>query len=299
MSGILRRVAAGPAAALVKRSDTGQLQIMTGCIAAIYRHPIKGFTPERLDAALLEAGAYFPCDRLYAVENGPSGFDPAAPRFISKMKFTVLASIPALARARTAYDEATGALTVSAEGLQPFTASLTEAAGRAAFAEWLTGFIDEEDRRGPLKVLETAGPHRFMDDLKGAVSVLNLASVRDLSEKLGRPVDPLRFRANIHVEGWAPWAEMAFGAGADLTLGETTCRVVKPIVRCAATHVDPATGMRDIDLVPALHANYGHMHCGLYLNVAWGGRVAVGDMAGVVEAPVMAGAVDLPEVRIS
>jgi uncharacterized protein YcbX len=283
----------------VKRLGAGQWKVMPGRIAALYRHPVKGFTPERLEAAVLEAGACFPCDRLYAVENGPSGFDPTAPKFISKMKFTVLASIPALARARTAYDDVTGVLTVSAEGRPAFMADLTDAAGREAFAEWLAGFIDEDDRRGPLKVLETAGPHRFMDDVRGAVSVLNLASVRDLSEKLGRRVDPLRFRANVHVEGWAPWAEMAFGAGADLTLGETTCRVVKPIVRCAATHVDPATGVRDIDLVPALHANYGHLHCGLYLNVAWGGRVAVGDAASVVEAPMVPVVGEATEIRVS
>ena len=52
---------------------------MTGHIAALYRHPVKGFTPERLSHAELTAGGPFPCDRLYAVENGPSGFDPAAP----------------------------------------------------------------------------------------------------------------------------------------------------------------------------------------------------------------------------
>lgn len=272
---------------------------MRGRIASIHRHPVKGFTPERLDSAALAPGQPFPCDRLYAVENGPSGFDPAAPVHLSKMKFTVLAAIPALALARTAYDEAAGVLTVAADGSAPFSACLAEAAGREAFAAWLSGFIADEDRRGPLKVQSASGAYRFMDDRSGAVSVLNLASVRDLEARLGRRVDPLRFRANVHVEGWAPWAELAFGAGAELGLGEATTRVVKPIVRCAATHVDPATGMRDIDLVPALHRHYGHLHCGLYLGVTWGGRVAVGDRASVAETPAFAPASDRPEVRLS
>src|SRR5690606_34992030 len=72
---------------------TGALRLpgrMTGHIAALYRHPVKGFPPERLGQADLTAGERFPCDRLYAVENGPSGFDPAAPGHISKQKFTVL-----------------------------------------------------------------------------------------------------------------------------------------------------------------------------------------------------------------
>jgi uncharacterized protein YcbX len=274
---------------------------MSGRIAALYRHPVKGFTPERLEAAVLEAGAYFPCDRLYAVENGPSGFDEAAPVHLSKMKFAVLATLPALARARTAYDEASGVLTVAADGLAPFSGDLTGEVGRAAFAAWLSGFVGEEDRRGDLRVLKTSGAHRFTDDAKGAVSVINLASVRDLEARLGRPVDPLRFRANLHVEGWEPWSELAFAPGAELAIGDATVRVVKPIVRCVATHVDPATGQRDIDLVPALHRHYGHLHCGLYLNVSWGGRVAVGDRAAVVETPILvpAGKPERPAARLS
>jgi uncharacterized protein YcbX len=253
---------------------------MPGSVAALYRHPVKGFTPEPLAAALLQAGAVFPCDRLYAVENGPSGFDAAAPAFLSKQKFAVLAAIPALARARTAYDEATGVLSVEAEGHAPVRADLATAAGRAAFAAWLEGFIPEDDRRGPLRVLEGPGAHRFTDDAAGAVSLINLASVRDLSERLGREVDPLRFRANVHVEGWPAWAELGLAPGAEVRLGPVEARVVKPIIRCAATHVDPRLGLRDLDVLPALYAQYGHRHCGLYLQVAWGGEVAVGDRAG-------------------
>ena len=266
---------------------------MPGSVAALYRHPVKGFTPERLPAALLEAGAAFPCDRLFAVENGPSGFDPAEPAFLPKQKFAVLAAIPALARARTAYDDAIGVLTVKADGHAPLHAPMKTAAGRAAFAAWLEGFIDPEDLNGPLQVLEGHGAHRFMDDAAGAVSLLNLASVRDLSERLGRAIDPLRFRANVHVEGWPAWSELGLTAGAEVRLGEVEARVIKPIVRCAATHVDPATGERDLDLVPALHGQYGHLCCGLYLQVAWGGQVAQGDRASadlsgppIIPAPV-------------
>ena len=53
--------------------------------------------------------------------------------------------------------------------------------------------------------------------------------------------------------------------------------VVKPIIRCAATHVDPTTGERDFELVPALHGYYGHAFCGAYLQVREGGTVAEGD----------------------
>jgi len=249
---------------------------MEARIDALYRHPVKGFTPERLDSADLVAGACFPCDRLYAVEDGPSGFDPAAPGHISKMKFTVLAKIPAVARARTAYDEATGVFRASAEGQPDFAGDLRSADGRAGLEAWLTGLLGE-DLSGPLRVIEGPGAHRFMDSRSGYVSVVNLASVRDLEAKLGVPLDPLRFRANLYVEGWPAWVENDW-TGRTLKVGAAEAQVLKPIVRCAATHVDPVTAERDIDVVKALFDAYGHMHCGIYLNVTQGGRVAQGDM---------------------
>lgn len=164
-----------------------------------------------------------------------------------------------------------------AEGRAAFAASLGEAAGREAFAAWLADFLGE-DASGPLKVVEAPG-HRFTDHPKGHVSVLNLASVRDLEARLGRPVDPLRFRANLHVEGWPAWIENTAPTGSEVRLGQVRARLFAPIVRCVATHVDPATGERDIDLVPALHALYGHLHCGIYVQIAEGGTLAEGDGA--------------------
>jgi uncharacterized protein YcbX len=249
---------------------------MEARIAALYRHPVKGFTPERLQTAELTAGVCFPCDRLYAVEDGPSGFDPAAPAHISKMKFTVLAKIPAVAKARTAYDETTGVFRCAAEDRPDFAGDLRTADGRAGLEAWLTGLLGE-DLSGPLRVVEGPGDYRFMDSRSGYVSIVNLASVRDLEAKLGVPIDPLRFRANLYVEGWPAWVENEW-TGRTLTVGSATAEVLKPIVRCAATHVDPVTAERDIELVKALFDTYGHMFCGIYLNVTDGGRVAEGDL---------------------
>src|SRR3954470_21639505 len=102
---------------------------MDAHVAALFRHPVKGFTPEQLGHADLTTGGYFPFDRLYAVENGPSGFDPAAPAFVSKQKFTVLAGTPQGARARTAYDEASGTLRATAPGQAAFAGQLGETGG--------------------------------------------------------------------------------------------------------------------------------------------------------------------------
>ncbi len=250
---------------------------MAATITALYRHPVKGFTPERLSSVDLAAGGPFPCDRLFAVENGPSGFDAAAPAFIPKQKFTVLMRIAEVAKARTRYDETTGVLHATAEGMPPIAADLGADEGREAFAAWLTDLLGEE-AQGPLKVIRAPDDWRFMDHPQGHVSIINLASVRDLEAKIGRPVDPLRFRGNLYVEGWEPWIENAW-TGRALQLGSAEATVFKPIVRCAATHVDPTTAERDMDVVKALFDNYGHMFCGVYVHTRAAGQVAEGDIA--------------------
>jgi uncharacterized protein YcbX len=248
---------------------------LSGHVAALYRHPVKGFTPEPLERVGLTAGDYFPCDRLYAVEDGPSGFDPTAPAHISKQKFTVLAKIAEVARARTTYDETSGVISVKAEGRPDLNACLFEPDGREAFAAWLGDFLGEA-AAGPLQVLTGPGGHRFMDHPRGFVSILNLVSVRDLERRLGRPVDALRFRANVHIEGWPAWCENDL-VGRSLRLGESEARVFKPITRCAATEVDPDTGLRDIHMTRELYDQYRHVLCGVYVEVTHTGALAVGD----------------------
>ena len=109
-----------------------------------------------------------------------------------------------------------------------------------------------------------------------AVSVINLATVRDLQERCGRRVDPLRFRANIYVDGIAAWEEFGW-LERDVTIGAMRFRCVQRTRRCAAVDVDPETGARDMALPKALMSNYGHPDCGVYLEVLADGTVAVGD----------------------
>ncbi len=59
-------------------------------ITALATYPVKGLTAHPLQTTTVEAGAEFPLDRAYAIENGPCGFDPAAPQHISKSKFLAL-----------------------------------------------------------------------------------------------------------------------------------------------------------------------------------------------------------------
>ena len=67
------------------------------------------------------------------------------------------------------------------------------------------------------------------------------------------------------------------GTGA---LGSARAKVVKRIVRCAATNADPATGIRDLEIPKTLMQRFGHMDCGVYAEVLKGGEISVGDGIG-------------------
>src|SRR6266516_8227255 len=86
-------------------------------IAAIYRYPIKGLSAERLASTRLKAGETIAADRLYAIENGPSGFDAAAPAYLPKQRFLMLMRNERLARLRTRFDAATHVLAIELDGV--------------------------------------------------------------------------------------------------------------------------------------------------------------------------------------
>jgi len=251
-------------------------------VAAIYRYPVKGLSPERLDAADLEADGYFPGDRLFALENGPSGFNPSAPEHQPKIKFLMLMRNAGLAGLKTRYDDASGVLTIVSEGREVARGDLRSAEGREAIEAFLAGFLGSEIR-GPVRLLAAPEGFRFTDSKSGFVSLVNLASVAAIGAAQRAALDPLRFRANLYVEDMAPWAEAAL-PGRTLLIGGARLEILKMTDRCAATGVEPGTGRRDMDLVQTLRANFGHIDCGVYARVTEGGRIVVGDAVRVVAA---------------
>lgn len=229
-------------------------------VASLYRYPVKGFSPERLDGVRLERGAYFPHDRLYAVENGPSGFDPAEPRHQAKIKFLMLMRNEALAGIRTRYDEDTRTLSLEGGG-RTVSADLSSPDGQLAVEAFVRRTLPRE-LRGPPKVLAAPDGFRFTDSRRGHVSLVNLASVQAIEDMLGRPVDPLRFRGNVMVDGLRPWAEFDL-VGRELATGSgLRLKITKRIERCAATDVDPTTAERDMEIPRTLMRRLGHVDCG-------------------------------------
>jgi uncharacterized protein YcbX len=243
-------------------------------IKSIYRYPVKGLAAEPLARTLLAPGQTLPADRLYAIENGPIGFDPAAPAYFPKQRFLMLMRNERLARLDTRLDATSHVLSVREGEREVARGDLRTADGRQAIEAFFAGFCADE-LRGPPKVLHAPG-HSFSDVAKKVVSFINLASVAAVETLLGVPVDPLRFRANVYVEGWEPWRELDL-VGREIAIGETRLRIVKRIVRCAATNVEPGTGIRDLHIPESLLRALGHMDCGIYAEVIAGGEIAAGD----------------------
>lgn len=244
-------------------------------IQAIYRYPVKGLSPQPLKQARLGAGKTIPGDRLYAIENGPSGFDPTAPTYFPKQRFLMLMRNERLATLQTNYDETTHTLTIYWEGRKAAHGDLRNKDGRLAIEAFFRRFMPNE-LRGPPKILFGAD-HSFSDVAKKVVSIINLASVTAVEKAAGAPVNPLRFRGNLYVAGWPAWREFDL-LGQVLTVGGTAqLKIVKRIQRCAATDVDPDTGIRDMSIPRTLMENFDHTDCGVYAEVTAGGDIAVGD----------------------
>ena len=245
-------------------------------ISSLYRYPVKGLSPERVAEALLVKDGYFPGDRLFAVENGPAGFDPSNPEHQPKIKYLMLMRNESLARLSTHYDDATGTLAITQGGREAARGNLSTAEGRLAIEAFLRRFMRSELRGAP-KVLTAPDGYRFTDSRRGFVSLINLASVADLERVIDAAVDPLRFRANIYVDGIDPWAELDLIGQVLAAPFGVRLRVTKRIERCAATNVDPATGLRDLDIPKALMRAFGHFDCGVYAQVLTGGTLAEGE----------------------
>ena len=253
-------------------------------IEAIYRYPVKGLSPQALPRVELNAGQTLPADRLYAIENGPCGFDPAAPAYFPKQRFLMLMRNERLAALRTAYDEASHTLIIHAEGREATRGDLRTAEGRLAIEAFFRRYMPKELRGSP-KVLSgqtlSGQGHSFSDVAKKVVSIINLASVAALENAAGSAVNPLRFRGNIYVAGWPAWHEFEL-LGREIVIGGARLKLVKRIQRCAATDVDPDTGIRDLTLPRTLMQSFGHADCGVYAEVAIGGGIAVGDALNIL-----------------
>ncbi|MGH6896277.1 MAG: MOSC domain-containing protein [Geminicoccaceae bacterium] len=242
-------------------------------IARICRYPVKGMSAESLQRASLAAGEGLPLDRKFALARPGAPFDPERPTWLRKRNFLMLMTDERLAELRVAYDDAAARLTIEQGARREVDADVRTPAGREAIERFFEAFMGPGLQGRPRLV--SAPGHMFTDNATKYVSLVNLASVADLERRLGQPVDPLRFRANLYVTGLPAWREFDW-LGRELCAAAIGFRVAERIDRCAATNVDPASGVRDLNIPLTLRKIFGHIDCGVLLRVSRGGDLEVG-----------------------
>ena len=228
-------------------------------VVALYRHPIKGLTPERLESLTVQPDGRVAGDRVLAFRFA----DAATPEdrdgldYWPKARGLALQDFPGLAALRTSYDDGTHRVRIEHDDALLVEAGL-DAEGREDLSAALTEFVLatpdgrrlKRPGRLPLVLVGDGETSRFQDRPRGYVSVHSRGSVDALGDALGMRIDDRRLRSNIVIDGIDPWGEL--GWEGDVRIGTVAFRTAGPIVRCLATHANPDTGTRDAKVLTTL-----------------------------------------------
>lgn len=264
-------------------------------VERLFRYPVKGFTPEELDDVALEPGRGLEWDRAVAITDGTWHYDEASYTPLFKDKFIALLTHPGVAAFRLSADlEAKHVNVVTPDGVD-FPVDLSSPGSGEGFIDYLVDYLDlpagqrpQIVRRGhgsftDLSALDSEGA--YDGTVSTAISLMNLATVRELAQKMDDPhFDIRRLRANLYFDSDRAWEE-ADWVGRYVRVGSMIGKVVLSIPRCMVTAVNPDTGERDRGVVQALLKNYRSKDLGIYVDVVEPGQVNIGDQIEVVDYP--------------
>ena len=260
-------------------------------VVALYRHPIKGFTPESCERLVVLPSGRIAGDRVLGVRFADTA--AADDAWGPKAGMLVLMNTPGLARLEARYDDQVGRVELRLDGQRLVEASL-DSAGRRRIAEELASFVlgsegnplAGHDERLPLRVVGDGITPRYHDNEAGQITLHGRESLQSLAEAAGvADLSELRFRHNIAIEGIAPWEELDW-LGRRVRIGAVELDVPRVKVRCLATHANPATGERDLALMTILTSSFNQERptfgIGLMPTGA-GGQISVGDEVQLIE----------------
>ena len=172
-------------------------------------------------------------------------------------------------------------------------AVLTEE-GRQRLATAVAAYVltlDEHPLAGhperlPLRVIGDGITPRYHDAEAGQVTLHGRGSLHALTAALAHAEgSERRFRSNIALEGLGAWEEQRW-VGHKVRIGTVTFDVVRPKVRCLATHANPTTGARDVPILTTLTQVFGQEKptFGVAMMPSHaGGHMHVGDHVTLVE----------------
>lgn len=252
--------------------------VVNATVTALYRYPVKTFAAEALQSAPLIPGQSFPADRMYALQTSRvAATEKSNDEVVPGLLFLRLLRTPVLAGLSVKFDDATHELTVTRGGTELISANLASGDGRKRFETFVRTGLGPDYKTGVYVVAKSE--RDFSRGMDTYLHIINLASIRDLEQRIGAPVDPLRFRPNVVIDGLPAWSELDM-LDRKFTINGATLDVIERAERCPATTCDPQTGISDIKIPDILRATFKHKDFGIYARVVEGGTLTIGDTIG-------------------
>ena len=260
-------------------------------VVALYRYPVKGFTPEECEVLTVLDEGRIAGDRVLGIRFASSGVPDDA--WSTKHEFVALVNTPCLARLHLRFDHQVVRLCISFEGAVLVDEPLDDS-GRKRIAAAVEDYVlklDENPLSGhperlPLRAVGDGLAPRYHDSEAGQVTLHGRESLAAVAAAIGDPdLSEHRFRSNIVVEGLETWEEQSW-VGRKVRIGQVGFDVVKPKVRCLATHVNPKTGGRDLPVLTTLVSAFGQekpTFAVAMVTSGAGGEIHLGDKVSLVD----------------
>jgi uncharacterized protein YcbX len=260
-------------------------------VLALYRYPVKGFTPEPCDTLTILDEGRVAGDRVLAFRFADSAAADAA--WSRKHDCVVLMNTPGLARLDIRFDHRAQRLRIGLDGSALAEDTLDES-GRKRLATALERYVLQlpenplsgHPRRVPLRLVGDGTTPRFQDNVDGHTTLHGRGSLAAVSVATAQPaLSEIRFRSNIAVGGLEAWEELGW-MGRKLRVREVEFEVVKRKVRCLATHANPQTGERDVPVMATLKRAFAQDEPTFAIGMTTrgvGGVVRIGDKVGLAD----------------
>jgi hypothetical protein len=253
-------------------------------VVALYRYPVKGFTPEECETLTVLDEGRIAGDRVLGVRFADTA--AADDAWSRKTGMVALINTPGLARLHVRFDEKAFRLQISL-GPSVLVDEVLNPEGRKRIGTILADYVLKlgenpltgHPERLPLRVIGDGRAPRFHDEEAGRVTLHGRGSLQALQAALETEVSELRFRSNIAVDGLGAWEEQNW-VGRKIRIGAVEFDVVKPKTRCLATHANPKSGERDMPILTTLTQKIGQENptfAVAMLPSGAGGQIRVGD----------------------
>ena len=244
-----------------------------GTLSGLYRHPLKGVGCEPMDEVDLNKGKGIAFDRRWAVAHGDA---ESVEGWAAPKNFVTQSYSPRLAQTKVKFSQRNHMLELSHPDRPDLAIQIGTPDGDDALSEWIEPLVAGTLRAAPPYLVYEMREGGFTDFEDTHIAIGSDASLRALGEKAGTTLQHERFRMNLWIEGFAPYAELDW-VDREVEIGEARLKIIGRDKRCSATTANPKTGHTDVQVPKLLHAEFGHMDFGVYAQVVKTGPVRVGD----------------------